>query len=100
MTYGPDRNSALNTMAHALDNYVIRGVTNNIPLLRDIVTEENFVKGNISTKYLGQIYPDGFKGKTLNQDQNNILMSLAASVYAKDIIRSRAFLNPTTYLFY
>ncbi len=37
MTYGPDRNSALNTMTQALDNYVIRGVTNNISLLRDIV---------------------------------------------------------------
>lgn len=87
-------------MSQALDNYVIRGVTNNIPLLRDITTEENFVKGNISTKYLGQIYPDGFKGKTLNQEQNNILLSFAASIYAKDIIRSRAYLDPTTYVLY
>jgi len=38
VTYGPTRTAALNTMAEALDNYVIRGVTNNISLLRDIVT--------------------------------------------------------------
>jgi propionyl-CoA carboxylase alpha chain len=87
-------------MEQALDNYVIRGVTNNISLLRDITTEENFVKGNISTKYLGQIYPEGFKGKTLNQDQNNTLVGLAAAIYAKDIIRSRAYLDPTTYFLY
>ena len=39
------------------------GVTHNIPLLRDIVTEERFVAGDISTKYLPTVYPDGFKGQ-------------------------------------
>ena len=49
-------------MTRALDSYVIRGVTHNIPLLRDIVTEERFVSGNITTNYLPEVYPDGFKG--------------------------------------
>lgn len=62
VTYGPDRPSALASMATALDSYVIRGVTHNIPLLRDIITEDRFVSGNISTKYLQETYPDGFKG--------------------------------------
>ena len=38
------------------------GVTHNIPLLRDVITEKRFVKGDISTKYLQETYPDGFKG--------------------------------------
>jgi propionyl-CoA carboxylase alpha chain len=80
-------------MSEALDNYVIRGVTNNISLLRDIVTEKKFVSGDISTKYLTQVYPDGFKGKVLNQTETNNLLTLAAVVYAKDAIRSRKFLN-------
>jgi len=41
------------------------GVTHNIPMLRDIVVEDKFVKGDISTKYLPQVYPDGFKGMML-----------------------------------
>lgn len=49
-------------MEHALDSYVIRGVTHNIPLLRDIITEKRFVSGDITTKYLQETYPDGFKG--------------------------------------
>jgi propionyl-CoA carboxylase alpha chain len=49
-------------MRDALDQYVIRGVTNNIPLLRDIVEEKRFRSGNITTKYLFETYPDGFKG--------------------------------------
>ena len=40
ITVGKDRQQALDILADALDNYVIRGVTHNIPLLRDIVTEE------------------------------------------------------------
>ena len=98
VTYGPDRQSALNTMSEALDNYVIRGVTNNISLLRDIVTEEHFVKGDISTAYLGKIYPDGFKGKNLNAKQKNSLLALSAIVYSKEILRSREFLNSASML--
>lgn len=80
-------------MTKALDNYVIRGVTNNISLLRDIVTEEHFVKGDISTKYLNKIYPDGFKGKTLHKDEQNSLVGLASAIYLKDALRSQTFKN-------
>ncbi|CAH8825059.1 unnamed protein product [Trichobilharzia szidati] len=89
VTYGPDRQSALNTMAKALDSYVIRGVTHNIPLLRDIITEKRFVSGNISTKYLPEVYPDGFKGKVLDEKELHTLISVAASVFVKDDARFR-----------
>ena len=39
-TYGATREDAIATSVHALDNYVIRGVTHNIPLLRDILNED------------------------------------------------------------
>ena len=38
-------------------------MTHNIPLLRDIMTETKFVKGDISTNYLQEVFPDGFKGR-------------------------------------
>ena len=37
--YGRSREEAIATSVKALDNYVIRGVTHNIPLLRDVLTE-------------------------------------------------------------
>lgn len=80
-------------MTKALDNYVIRGVTNNISLLRDIVTEKDFVSGNITTKYLQRVYPDGFKGKALDKTQTNTLLGTAAVINAKEILRSRSFKN-------
>ena len=42
-TYGRTREEAISTSRKALDHYVIRGVTHNIPLLRDILTEVHFV---------------------------------------------------------
>ena len=93
VTYGDTRQQALDTMTKALDNYVIRGVTNNISLLRDIVTEEKFGKGDISTKYLSQVYPQGFKGKELNSKEEASLVAIAAIVFAKNQIRSFQFTN-------
>ncbi|XP_059172705.1 propionyl-CoA carboxylase alpha chain, mitochondrial-like isoform X2 [Physella acuta] len=93
VTYGKDRSHALDTMVVALDSYVIKGVTHNIPLLRDILTEERFIKGDISTNYLPEVYPDGFKGKQLNLRESQELTALACAVYLKDQQRSRTFIN-------
>ncbi|XP_064615052.1 propionyl-CoA carboxylase alpha chain, mitochondrial-like [Liolophura sinensis] len=93
VTYGDTRDEALATMTAALDSYVIRGVTYNIPLLRDIITEPKFVSGDITTKYLTEVYPDGFQGKQLTQPETHELMAVACTVYAKNELRSRQYLN-------
>jgi len=41
---------------------LVVGVTHNVPLLRDVITEQRFVSGDVNTKYLPETYPDGFKG--------------------------------------
>ena len=51
----------------ALDHYAIRGVTHNIPLLRDILTEPTFLSGTFTTNYLNEVYPEGFKGYQLTK---------------------------------
>lgn len=57
ITSGPDRHTALDKAQKALDNYVIRGVKNNLPLLRYVLRMDDFVNGNISTSFLGQHFP-------------------------------------------
>lgn len=96
VTYGPNRQAALDTMAKALDSYVIRGVTHNIPLLRDIITEPRFVSGDISTKYLTETYPDGFRGTTLTLKEYHLLMAMSAVVHAKHNLRNTTSKNPCT----
>ncbi|XP_042857988.1 propionyl-CoA carboxylase alpha chain, mitochondrial-like [Penaeus japonicus] len=91
--YGDNREEALERSIKALDAYVIRGVTHNIPLLRDILTEARFVSGNISTNYLPEVYPDGFKGKQLSPKEKAELTAVLASIYVKDALRSRNFVS-------
>lgn len=97
VTYAPTRDETLLKMRDALDHYVIRGVTHNIPLLRDIVTEKRFQSGNITTKYLYETYPDGFKGTQLNDEETKNMAAVAASLYARHQIRSHQFLNQTRF---
>ncbi|KAH3809691.1 hypothetical protein DPMN_138067, partial [Dreissena polymorpha] len=93
VTYGASRTEALNTMVTALDSYVIKGVTHNIPLLRDIITEKTFVAGDITTKYLQKTFPDGFQGKVLSETEKHELTALAAALYAKEQLIARSFKN-------
>ena len=41
--------------ANALDNYVIKGVDHNIPLLRDIIEQDRFVTGALTTEFLPEV---------------------------------------------
>ncbi|KAK7078192.1 hypothetical protein SK128_027226, partial [Halocaridina rubra] len=68
-------------------------VTHNIPLLRDIFTEEKFIKGDISTNYLPEVYPDGFKGKQLSSKERHELIAVLASISVKNSLRSSSMLN-------
>ncbi|XP_055924912.1 propionyl-CoA carboxylase alpha chain, mitochondrial-like [Argiope bruennichi] len=93
ITFGETRNAAISTMIKALDAYVIRGVSHNIPLLRDIMTEKNFVEGNLSTKYLYDVYPEGFNGKQLSESEMEHLAALCGCIFVRHETRSRHFLN-------
>jgi acetyl/propionyl-CoA carboxylase alpha subunit len=52
ITYGDDREEAIRKMIRALQDTVIFGVTTNIPYLLDILEDEQFREGNVSTKFI------------------------------------------------
>ncbi|XP_055215988.1 propionyl-CoA carboxylase alpha chain, mitochondrial isoform X2 [Gorilla gorilla gorilla] len=91
ITYGSDRTEALKRMADALDNYVIRGVTHNIALLREVIINSRFVKGDISTKFLSDVYPDGFKGHMLTKSEKNQLLAITSSLFVAFQLRAQHF---------
>ncbi|XP_053188971.1 propionyl-CoA carboxylase alpha chain, mitochondrial [Scomber japonicus] len=93
VTYGATRAEALAKMEDALDNYVIRGVTHNIPLLREIITHPRFISGDISTNFLPEVYPDGFKGHQLEADKRRELLASAAALYITAQLRSQKVLG-------
>ncbi|XP_077783812.1 propionyl-CoA carboxylase alpha chain, mitochondrial isoform X2 [Podarcis muralis] len=93
ITYGSNRAEALRRMEEALDSYVIRGVAHNIALLREVIIHPRFVQGDINTKFLPDVYPDGFKGHTLKDSEKRELLVTAASLYVLERLRSQRFLG-------
>ncbi|XP_006141588.1 propionyl-CoA carboxylase alpha chain, mitochondrial [Tupaia chinensis] len=91
ITYGSNRTEALKRMEDALDNYVIRGVTHNIALLREVIINSRFVKGDISTKFLSDVYPDGFTGHMLTGSERNQLLAIASSLFVAFQLRAQHF---------
>uniref|UniRef100_A0A8C5ET36 Propionyl-CoA carboxylase alpha chain, mitochondrial n=1 Tax=Gouania willdenowi TaxID=441366 RepID=A0A8C5ET36_GOUWI len=94
VTYGASRAEALSRMEEALDNYVIRGVTHNIPLLREIISHPRFISGDISTNFLPEVYPDGFKGHQLDANQRRELLASAAALHVSAQLRSQNVHGP------
>ncbi|KAI8062899.1 carbamoyl-phosphate synthase L chain, ATP binding domain-containing protein [Gongronella butleri] len=82
--HGDTRLAALATMTQALDEYVIDGVTHNIPLLRAVVTHPRFQAGNaISTHFLADAYPQGFRPDALADPERHRLAATLAAMWIK-----------------
>merc|ERR1711991_204660 len=80
VTYGPNRLAAINAMKEALDAYVIRGLTSNANFLRSILENERFVDGRLTTGFIAEELPDGFKGHVLDSASLRSLQTAAAAL--------------------
>ena len=87
ISYGKDRAEAISKLRLALDQYYIRGVGHNIAFLSDVLKSERFKTGNISTKFIEEEYPDGFKGGSVNLEAWNMLICVATTVHSCEIGR-------------
>ena len=83
-THGDTRDEAIDAMLHALDEYVIKGVTHNIPLLRSVVGHPRFRSGkDITTNFLAEEYPDGYRTAHLSDRDLQQLAAVNAAMWAK-----------------
>ncbi len=60
IVHGRNREEARSRMFHALDSFIVEGVTTTIPFLKQVVRHKEFVSGEIDTKFLER-EPDLFK---------------------------------------
>ena len=66
ITHGPDRASAVEAMADALDCFVVDGVSNNLSFLSAIMENPRWQKGELSTAFVDEEYPHGFAAAKLD----------------------------------
>jgi propionyl-CoA carboxylase alpha chain len=88
IVHGKDRNEAIAKMREALNAFVIRGISSNIPFQAALLAHPKFVSGQFNTGFIGEQYANGFKAEDVPHDDPDFLIALAAFVRRKS--RARA----------
>ena len=88
IVHGKDRNEAIAKMREALNGFVIRGISSNIPFQAALLAHPQFVSGQFNTGFIAEHYAHGFKAEDVPHDDADFLVALAAFVRRKS--RERA----------
>ena len=88
IVHGTDRNDAIARMREALNGFVIRGISSNIPFQAALLAHPRFVAGDFNTGFIAENYSQGFKAEDVPHEDPSFLLALAAFVRRKS--RERA----------
>jgi propionyl-CoA carboxylase alpha chain len=88
IVHGKDRNEAIAKMREALNGFVIRGISSNIPFQAALLAHPDFISGNFNTGFIAKHYADGFRAEDVPHSDPDFLVALAAFVRRKS--RERA----------
>lgn len=80
VTYGETRDVALDTQAIALDNFYVGGIRDNIAFCGAVIDQERFRSGDITTAYIDDEFPEGFKGVEASDWQTKAMICVAAFI--------------------
>jgi propionyl-CoA carboxylase alpha chain len=88
IVYGRDRQDAIAKMRDALNGFVIRGISSNIPFQAALLAHPQFAAGNFNTGFIAEHYGKGFSAADTAHDDPLFLVALAAFVRRKARERS------------
>ena len=80
IVHGTDRLDAIAKMREALNGFVIRGVSSNIPFQAALLAHPKFVAGDFNTGFIAENYSQGFKAEDVPHADPDFLVALAAYV--------------------
>ncbi len=79
-TWAPTRLEAIDAMADALDTFVVDGIEHNIPFLAALMQHPRWREGRLSTAFIAEEFPEGFKPISPTPQDRDILASIALAV--------------------
>jgi propionyl-CoA carboxylase alpha chain len=62
ITWGPDREAAIDAQIAALDQFDLDGIGDNVDFLSALMQHPRFRSGDLATDFIADEYPDGFHG--------------------------------------
>ena len=87
-TWGDDRGVAVAAMKEALDVFELEGIGHNIPFLSAVYDHDRFDRGDITTAFIAEEYPEGFEGAEENAGHIRKLAALTTLMH--DMCENRA----------
>jgi propionyl-CoA carboxylase alpha chain len=90
IVHGKDRLEAIAKMREALNGFVIRGVSSNIPFQSALLAHPKFVSGQFNTGFIAEQYGKGFFAEDVPHDDADFLQALAVFVRRKSRERAAA----------
>jgi len=88
IVHGKDRPDAIAKMREALNGFVIRGISSNIPFQSALLAHPDFLAGHFNTGFIAQHYGKGFSAEDVPHEDPCFMIALAAFVRRKS--RERA----------
>ena len=84
ITHGENRDTAIENMMSAIDQYVIDGLSHNLNFLSSIMHNETFQSGYTTTDFIEQEYSDGFKGEVITEKEFEVFASILGACHLLD----------------
>ena len=88
IVHGTDRLDAIAKMREALNGFVIRGISSNIPFQAALLAHPKFVAGDFNTGFIAENYSQGFKAEDVPHADPHFLVALAAYVNRRMLARA------------
>ncbi|MDC8774308.1 acetyl-CoA carboxylase biotin carboxylase subunit [Roseateles albus] len=83
IVHGKDRAEAIAKMREALNGFVIRGISSNIPFQSALLAHADFQSGNFNTGFIAQHYAAGFRAEDVPHEDPLFLVALAGFIRRK-----------------
>ena len=88
IVHGKDRLDAIAKMREALNGFVIRGISSNIPFQSALLAHPKFAAGEFNTGFIAEHYAEGFKAEDVPHDDSLFLVALAAAANRRFLERA------------
>jgi propionyl-CoA carboxylase alpha chain len=80
VTHGPTRIAAIDAQAEALDAFYIDGIQHNVPFVTALMQHPRWREGRLSTGFIKEEYPEGFKALAPEGEARSVLVAVAAAI--------------------
>ncbi len=80
VTHAPNRAAAIDAQSKALDSFVVDGIGHNMPFLSALMQHPRWRAGKLSTGFIKEEYPDGFRRQSPTGDIEDTLVAVAAAI--------------------